>query len=91
MMAKTPIFISNSFNEGPLYGNLGCQIFGIVGSFTGIGSAATNAAIAFDRFRHDTSLTRSKYINMRECAETFYIVYLRHHVICLDLTGFFFQ
>ena len=51
MMAKTPIFIGNSFAEGPYYGNLGCQIFGIVGAFTGIGASACNTAISFDRYR----------------------------------------
>jgi len=51
MMVKTPVFISNSFNEGPLYGKIGCDIFGILGSISGIGAAATNAAISFDRYR----------------------------------------
>lgn len=35
MMAKTPIFIYNSFTKGFTLGNLGCQIFGFVGSLTG--------------------------------------------------------
>ncbi|TMW51483.1 hypothetical protein DOY81_003454 [Sarcophaga bullata] len=50
MMAKTPIFIYNSFKRGFALGNLGCQIFGIVGSYTGIGASTTNAFIAYDRF-----------------------------------------
>lgn len=32
MMAKTPIFIYNSFNRGFALGNLGCQIFGVMGT-----------------------------------------------------------
>ncbi|KAK2721307.1 opsin, ultraviolet-sensitive-like [Artemia franciscana] len=51
MMVKTPVFIINSFNEGPIWGKLGCDIFALLGSYSGIGGAATNAAIAFDRYR----------------------------------------
>ncbi|RZF45334.1 hypothetical protein LSTR_LSTR010421 [Laodelphax striatellus] len=50
MMLKTPIFIYNSFNLGFASGHLGCQIFGTIGSFSGIGASATNAAIAYDRY-----------------------------------------
>ncbi|XP_065358973.1 opsin Rh3 [Calliphora vicina] len=50
MMAKTPIFIYNSFKRGFALGNMGCQIFGIVGSYTGIGASTTNAFIAYDRY-----------------------------------------
>ncbi|XP_006624058.1 opsin, ultraviolet-sensitive [Apis laboriosa] len=50
MMIKTPIFIYNSFNTGFALGNLGCQIFAVIGSLTGIGAAITNAAIAYDRY-----------------------------------------
>nr|BAO03859.1 UVopsin1 [Sogatella furcifera] len=50
MMVKIPIFIYNSFNLGFAAGHLGCQIFGTIGSFSGIGASATNAAIAYDRY-----------------------------------------
>ncbi|XP_039285228.1 opsin, ultraviolet-sensitive [Nilaparvata lugens] len=50
MMVKTPIFIYNSFNLGFATGHLGCQIFATIGSFSGIGASATNAAIAYDRY-----------------------------------------
>jgi len=50
-MLKTPVFIINSFNEGPIFGKLGCQIYGILGAYGGLGSSMTNAAIAFDRYR----------------------------------------
>ncbi|XP_037940466.1 opsin Rh3-like [Teleopsis dalmanni] len=50
MMSKTPIFIYNSFHKGFALGNWGCQIFGIIGSYTGIGASATNAFIAYDRY-----------------------------------------
>ncbi|XP_014243083.1 opsin, ultraviolet-sensitive [Cimex lectularius] len=51
MMLKTPIFIYNSFKLGFALGNLGCQVFGTVGAFSGIGASATNAIIAYDRYR----------------------------------------
>lgn len=49
MMTKTPIFIYNSFNRGYALGRMGCQIFAIAGSLSGIGAAITNACIAYDR------------------------------------------
>ncbi|XP_011306382.1 opsin, ultraviolet-sensitive [Fopius arisanus] len=51
MMLKTPIFIYNSYHNGFALGNLGCQIFAVMGTLSGIGAAITNAAIAFDRYR----------------------------------------
>ncbi|XP_068232334.1 opsin, ultraviolet-sensitive-like isoform X2 [Palaemon carinicauda] len=51
MMLKAPIFIFNAFNEGPVFGTLGCEIYGLVGSYSGIGSAMTNTAIAYDRYK----------------------------------------
>ena len=50
-MSKTPVFIVNSFNEGPIFGRLGCDIYGILGAYGGLGSSLTNAAIAYDRYR----------------------------------------
>ncbi|KAB7506870.1 Opsin, ultraviolet-sensitive [Armadillidium nasatum] len=51
MMLKTPVFIINSFNEGPVWGKFGCDIFGLMGAYAGVGGAVTNAAIAYDRYR----------------------------------------
>ncbi|XP_071532849.1 opsin, ultraviolet-sensitive-like [Panulirus ornatus] len=51
MMAKTPVFIVNSFNEGPIWGKLGCDIFGIMGAYSGVAASMSNAAIAYDRYR----------------------------------------
>uniref|UniRef100_A0A8D8R7C2 Opsin, ultraviolet-sensitive n=2 Tax=Cacopsylla melanoneura TaxID=428564 RepID=A0A8D8R7C2_9HEMI len=51
MMAKTPVFIYNSFNQGYALGHFGCQIYGLVGAITGIGQSLTNVAIAYDRYR----------------------------------------
>lgn len=50
MMAKAPIFIYNAFNRGFASGILGCKIFGLLGSLSGIGAGMTNAAIAYDRY-----------------------------------------
>ncbi|XP_063222857.1 opsin, ultraviolet-sensitive [Bacillus rossius redtenbacheri] len=51
MLLKTPIFIYNSFNRGFASGFLGCQIFAVLGTLSGIGAGATNAFIAYDRYR----------------------------------------
>ncbi|XP_071039103.1 opsin, ultraviolet-sensitive isoform X2 [Parasteatoda tepidariorum] len=51
MMAKTPVFIYNSFQLGPVFGSLGCTIYGVVGAYSGIGSAFCNALISYDRYR----------------------------------------
>ncbi|XP_066982462.1 opsin, ultraviolet-sensitive-like [Macrobrachium rosenbergii] len=51
MMLKTPIFIMNSFNEGPIWGKKGCDMFALMGSYSGIAGAMTNAAIAYDRYK----------------------------------------
>ncbi|XP_075225419.1 rhodopsin 3 [Lycorma delicatula] len=51
MMSKTPIFVYNSFHQGYALGHSACQLFATIGSFSGIGASATNAAIAYDRYR----------------------------------------
>lgn len=45
MMLKTPIFIYNSFTRGFTLGNVGCQIFGVMGTLSGIGASTTNVSI----------------------------------------------
>lgn len=50
MLAKTPIFIFNSFRNGTPLTHLQCQIFSILGSISGIGAGMTNAFIANDRY-----------------------------------------
>nr|BAG80978.1 opsin [Triops granarius] len=69
MMMKTPVFIVNSFNEGPIWGKFGCDMFALMGSYSGIGGAMTNAAIAFDRYRtiarpFDGKLSRGKVLTI---------------------------
>lgn len=51
MMAKSPIFIYGSVQRG-YQGHFYCQLFAFAGSITGIGASATNAAIAYDRYRY---------------------------------------
>nr|BAQ54902.1 opsin, short-wavelength sensitive type [Epiophlebia superstes] len=51
MMSKLPVFVMNSVVEGQLFGKIGCDLYGLVGSYSGMGAAVTNAAIAFDRYR----------------------------------------
>uniref|UniRef100_A0A336MFJ1 CSON000938 protein n=1 Tax=Culicoides sonorensis TaxID=179676 RepID=A0A336MFJ1_CULSO len=69
MMLKTPIFIYNSFTRGFTLGNMGCQIFGVMGTLSGIGASTTNACIAYDRYNtiarpFDGRLTHTKAIMM---------------------------
>ncbi|XP_032520951.2 opsin-2 [Danaus plexippus] len=49
MMAKAPIFIYNSALRGFAAGPVGCQIFSVMGAYSGIGASMTNACIAYDR------------------------------------------
>nr|BAQ54878.1 opsin, short-wavelength sensitive type [Anax parthenope] len=51
MMSKLPVFVMNSIVEGQLFGKIGCDLYGVVGSYSGMGAAITNSAIAFDRYR----------------------------------------
>nr|APY20504.1 ultraviolet sensitive opsin [Lagria hirta] len=69
MMAKTPIFIYNSFYQGYATGHLGCQVFAFMGSMSGIGAGMTNACIAYDRYTtitrpFDGKITRTKSLLM---------------------------
>nr|QBP79231.1 melanopsin isoform B [Biston betularia] len=50
MLAKTPVFVFNSFNLGPALGKTGCVVYGFVGGLTGTTSIATLSAIALDRY-----------------------------------------
>ncbi|KAL4707713.1 hypothetical protein ACJJTC_014894 [Scirpophaga incertulas] len=49
MMLKAPIFIYNSAMKGFASGTVGCQIFAVMGAYSGIGAGMTNACIAYDR------------------------------------------
>lgn len=69
MMLKTPVFIINSFTKGFTLGHLGCQIFSVMGTVSGIGASTTNACIAYDRYNtiarpFDGRLTHTKAILM---------------------------
>lgn len=55
MFISIPIFIYNCFNQNFSAGVLGCQIYALLGSLSGIGAGMTNACIAYDRF---TTITR---------------------------------
>nr|BAP11269.1 B-sensitive opsin [Graphium macleayanum] len=51
MMMEMPLLIINSFYQHPIGFQLGCDIYAILGSISGIGGAITNAVIAFDRYK----------------------------------------
>lgn len=45
------MLLYNSFYQRVVGGDAACTIYAALGGFSGIGGAATNAAIAFDRFK----------------------------------------
>nr|BAQ54844.1 opsin, short-wavelength sensitive type [Asiagomphus melaenops] len=51
MMFKLPFFVMNSVVEGQIFGKIGCDVYSLAGSYSGMGAAITNAAIAFDRYK----------------------------------------
>lgn len=51
MMLEMPMLLYNSYFQKIVGGDLACTVYSVLGSFSGIGGAATNAAIAFDRFK----------------------------------------
>ncbi|KAJ9583109.1 hypothetical protein L9F63_022552 [Diploptera punctata] len=50
LMSKMPVFVYNSLYQGPMLGEIGCQIYGFVGGLTGTVSITTLAAISLDRY-----------------------------------------
>ncbi|CAG9561253.1 unnamed protein product [Danaus chrysippus] len=72
MMAKAPLFIYNSALRGFAAGDLGCQIFALMGSYSGIVASMTNACIAYDRHSTitrplDGRLSQGKALLMIAC------------------------
>lgn len=51
MALEIPMLIMNSFLQHMIGWETGCNIYAALGSVSGIGSAMTNAAIAYDRYR----------------------------------------
>lgn len=51
MMLEMPLLVLNSFHQRLLGYQLGCDIYAVLGSLSGIGGAITNAVIAFDRYK----------------------------------------
>ncbi|CAL7941224.1 unnamed protein product [Xylocopa violacea] len=51
MAFEMPMFLVNSFLERMIGWEIGCDVFAMFGSVSGMGQAITNAAIAFDRYR----------------------------------------
>nr|ANN11834.1 ultraviolet wavelength sensitive opsin 1 [Chrysochroa saundersii tonkinensis]APY20579.1 ultraviolet sensitive opsin 1 [Chrysochroa saundersii tonkinensis] len=67
MLLKAPLFVYNAFNRGYATGHIGCQIFAMIGSLSGIGAGTTNACIAYDRYTTITNplegrLSRTKAV-----------------------------
>jgi r-opsin len=51
MMLEMPLLIYNSYYQRIMGGDMFCTIYAVLGSFSGIGGSATNAAIAYDRYK----------------------------------------
>lgn len=51
MMIEMPMLLYNSFSQKIVGGEAACNAYAILGSFSGIGGAATNAVIAYDRYK----------------------------------------
>lgn len=51
MMLEMPMLLYNSYFQKIMGGDTACTIYAVLGSFSGIGGAATNAVIAYDRFK----------------------------------------
>lgn len=51
MMLDMPMLIVNSFYQRPVGWKLGCDLYALFGSISGMGSSINNAVIAYDRYR----------------------------------------
>lgn len=51
MMLEMPMLLYNSYFQRIVGGDMACTVYAVLGSFSGIGGAATNACIAFDRYK----------------------------------------
>ncbi len=51
-MIKTPVFIVQSFNEGPVFGLMGCSIYGLLGAYTAPGAATLNFRASVRCYQH---------------------------------------
>ena len=69
MAFEIPMLIVNSFLERMIGWEMGCDIYAALGGVSGMGSAITNAAIAFDRYKF------VDFINAQK-VEIYYYYYL---------------
>jgi r-opsin len=51
MMLEMPMLLYNSYFQRIMGGEQACTVYAILGSISGIGGAATNVAIAYDRYK----------------------------------------
>lgn len=51
MMIEMPLLLYNSYYQRIVGGDTACTVYAVLGSFSGLGAAATNAVIAYDRFK----------------------------------------
>lgn len=51
MMMEMPMLLYNSYFQRIAGGDSACTVYAVLGSFSGMGAAITNAIIAYDRFK----------------------------------------
>lgn len=51
MSFEMPMLVISSFMERMIGWEIGCDVYAVFGSISGMGQSITNAAIAFDRYR----------------------------------------
>lgn len=51
MMLEMPLLIYNSYHQRIMGGAVMCKWYAVLGAVSGIGGAATNAVIAYDRYK----------------------------------------
>lgn len=51
MMLEIPMFFINSLEQRFIGFEIGCNVYAMLGSISGIGASITNAVIAFDRYK----------------------------------------
>lgn len=50
IMIEAPVFIRNCIHNGPVFGSLGCTIYGLLGAVGGSGAILTLMAVSIDRY-----------------------------------------
>lgn len=50
IMIEAPIFVRNCIHNGPVFGSLGCTLYGLLGAVGGSGAILTLMVVSIDRY-----------------------------------------